>query len=323
MTSARRLTAGLVAIALGGSAHAISSGAGTSAGQFLQIGQGAARASALGGAYVALAEGSEAMTWNPAGLALAQQRELGFSYLRYIQNFTSPIYMAYAHPTGRVTWGANFGYVSDDGFDVRDANGVPLQNTNVNYRAGFGAIGLARSFWYERLFLGGTIRETSETIAGSQNTALMADLGAIAKPNNTVSLGFSLQNLGTNETNAPRIMRLGGALRVNDFMTTAVELSNASDAGTQVGIGGEFQLPEEYLDIGQLTLRIGYRTVDSYGQSFDGTLKTLKLDQSSGLSFGLGIYTSQAFGYGISLDYAFIPMGALGTADQIAAKVKF
>lgn len=304
-------------------AAAIDSAAGTSGAQFLKVGQGSARAMALGGAYVALAEGSDAMTWNPAGLAATQQREFAFSYLRGVQGLDSPIYLGYAQPLGRTTWGANFGYMNDSGFDIRDANGVPQQNSNVNVRDGYGAVGLARSFWYEKLFIGGSVRSIHEDVAGSSHDTLAADFGAIFKPTSNLSLGFALQNFGASASDVARVTRGGAALRLNDFVTISGELSKPTDDGTQLSVGGEFQLPEEYLDFGQLTMRVGYKNVDSYGQSFDGTLKNIKLDQTSGLSFGFGVYTSQAFGYGLSLDYAFVPYGALGTVDQIAFKLKF
>jgi hypothetical protein len=308
---------------IGSASWAIDSGAGTSGAQFLKMGQGSARAMAMGGAYTALAEGSDAMTWNPAGLAATQQREFAFSYLRHVQGVDAPVYLGYAHPMGRTTVGANFGYLSDTGFDARDANGVPLQNANLNVRDGYGAIGLARSFWYEKLFVGASVRSIHENIAGVASDTLAGDFGLILKPTSILSLGFSLQNFGASSADVARITRGGVALRVNDFMTLAGEINKATDNGAQLSIGGEFQLPEEYLDFGQLTMRVGYRSVDSYGQSFDGTLKALKLDQSSGLSFGFGVYTSQAFGYGLALDYAFVPYGALGTVDQIAIKLKF
>ena len=306
-------------------ARAIDSSAGTSGAQFLQIGQGSARAEALGGAYVALAEGSDAMTWNPAGLAVTQQREFAFSYMRYVQGLNSPVYLGYAQPMGRTTWGGNFGYMSDSlsGGDVRDANGVPQQASNVNVRDGYAAIGLARSFWYEKLFVGASLRGISENLAGSDHNTLAMDFGVLLKPTNALSLGFALQNFGASTTDVARITRGGAALRLNDFVTLSGEISEASDSGAQFAVGGEFQLPEEYLDIGQLTMRIGYKNVDSYGQSFSSTLKTLYVDQTSGISFGFGVYTSQAFGYGLSLDYAFVPYGALGIVDQISFKVKF
>lgn len=306
-------------------ARATDSNAGTSGAQFLKLGQGSARAQALGGAYVALAEGSDAMTWNPAGLADTQQREVAFSYFRGVQGLDSPIYLGYAQPMGRTTWGGNFGYMTDSlgNGDVRDANGVPQQASNVNVRDGYGAIGLARSFWYEKLFLGASVRGISENIAGSGHSTLAMDFGAILKPTNALSLGFAVQNFGASSADVARVTRGGAALRLNDFVTITGELSGATDSGAQIAMGGEFQLPEEYLDFGQLTMRIGYKNVDSYGQSFSSTLKTLKVDQTSGISFGFGVYTSQAFGYGLSLDYAFVPYGALGTVDQISFKVKF
>lgn len=305
------------------SSHAADSNAGTSGANFLKIGQGSARAMSLGGAYVALAEGSDAMAWNPAGLAVTQQRELGFSYLRYVQEVDSPLYLAYAHPMGRTTWGANLSYISVSGFDVRDANGVPQAGQEVGVRDGLMSIGIARSFWYEKLFLGSSLRVVHEDIAGSIKDTVVGDFGAILKPNPTLSLGFAVQNFGTGAANVARITRAGAGLRLGDFVTVGLELSKASDSGARVGMGGEFQLPEEYLDVGQLSFRVGYRNSDNLGQSSDETLKSLRLDRSSSLSFGFGLYTSQAFGYGVSLDYAFVPYGALGTVDQISVKMKF
>ena len=305
------------------SARAADPSVGTSGANFLKIGQGSARAMALGGAYVALAEGADAMAWNPAGLAVTQQRELGFSYLRYIQGVDSPLYLAYAHPMGRTTWGTNLSYISVSGFDVRDANGVPQPSTEVGVRDGLMSIGIARSFWYEKLFLGGSLRVVHEDIAGAVKDTVVGDVGAILKPNPTLSLGFAMQNFGAGIVNVPRITRAGAGVRIGDFMTVGLELSKASDSGARLGLGGEFQLPEEYLDVGQLTFRLGYRNSDNLGQSDDSTLKTLRMDRASNLSFGFGMYTSQAFGYGVSLDYAFVPYGALGTVDQISVKLKF
>lgn len=313
----------LMVLLAASSARAADSNVGTSGANFLKIGQGSARAMALGGAYVALAEGSDAMAWNPAGLAVTQQRELGFSYLRYIQGVDSPLYLAYAHPMGRTTWGANLSYISVDGFDVRDANGVPQNGTEVGVRDGLMSIGIARSFWYEKLFLGSSLRVVHEDIAGSVKDTVVGDVGAILKPNPTLSLGFSIQNFGAGTSNVARITRGGAGVRLGDFVTVGLELSKASDSGARIGVGGEFQLPEEYLDVGQLSFRIGYRNTDNLGQSNDATLKSLRMDRASNLSFGFGMYTSQAFGYGVSLDYAFVPYGALGTVDQISVKLKF
>lgn len=304
-------------------ARAADSNAGVSGANFLKIGQGSARAMSLGGAYVAIAEGSDAMAWNPAGLAVTQQREFAFSYLRYVQDVDSPLYLAYAHPMGRTTWGANLSYINVSGFDVRDANGVPQPGSDVGVRNGLMSLGIARSFWYEKLFLGASARVVHEDIASSIKDTVVGDVGAILKPNPTLSLGFAIQNFGAGSVNVARITRAGAGLRLGDFVTVGLELNKATDSGARIGLGAEFQLPEEYLDVGQLSFRIGYRNSDSLGQNYDETLRSLRLDRTSNLSFGFGMYTSQAFGYGVSLDYAFVPYGALGTVDQISLKLKF
>jgi hypothetical protein len=302
---------------------AIDPAAGTGGAAFLKLGQGSARAMALGRAYVAIAEGSDSLTWNPAGLAVTQQKELAYSYLRYVQNVSSPLYMAYAHPMGRTVWGANIAYLRADTFDVRDANGVPQSNSSIRVNDGFSTLGLGRSFWYEKLFLGGALRIIHEDNAGNLHNTLVGDVGALVKPNNVLSLGFAVQNFGSNVGNVASTVRGGAGIRAGDLITLSLEVNKAADSGPRVGIGAEFLVPEEYLEYGQLIFRVGYYNQDDLGQSFNGQLKTLHLDQTSGITFGFGLFTSQAFGYGLSLDYAFVPFGALGTVDQLALKIKF
>jgi hypothetical protein len=302
---------------------AAASEVGTGGAQFMKLQQGSARAMALGQAYVALAEGCDALAWNPGGLAATQQREAVYAYMRHVQDLDSPLYLAYAHPMGRTVWAANIAYLSASGFDVRDASGVKQPDANATVRDGFGTIGVARSFWYEKLFFGGAMRVVHEDIAGSIHDTVVGDIGAIYKPTSMLSLGLAVQNFGANRENVAAITRGGAAVRLNDFFNISVELSKAADSSTRLGIGGEFQLPEQYLDVGQVTFRAGYYGADNMGESLSGTVKDLRLERTSNLTFGFGLFTSRAFGYGVALDYAFVPFGALGTVDQISLKVKF
>lgn len=316
-------TATLIVLLCAGRAWAVDASAGSSGGSFLKIGQGSARAMALGRSYVALAEGSDAMTWNPAGLGVTQQKEVAYSFLRYVEDVSSPLYMAYAHPMGRTVFGANLSYMTVSGLDVRDDLGRPKDSDTAQVRNGSGAVGIARSFWYEKLFLGVSARLIHEDNAGSVHDTLAGDIGAIFKPNNTVSLGFSSQNIGAGKANASQVTRGGVGVKWGDFLTTSVELNKESDNAPRVGLGAEFQLPEEYLEFGQLAFRVGYFNADNLGQNYSSTLKGFQLDRSNGFSFGFGMYTSRAFGYGLSIDYAVVPSGALGTVDQMSVKLKF
>jgi len=305
-------------------ARAQNSSAGTGGASFLNLGLGDTRAMAMGRAGVAIAEGTDSLVWNPAGLGLTQTKEISYSFLRYVQGINAPLYLAYAHPLGRTVLGANVAYLGVGGFDARDANGVPITGDNVRVQDGFATFSAARSFLYEKLFLGGSLKGVSENNAGASNNNLVVDLGALFKPAANLSLGMSWQNLGGSQQDVAKVFRMGGAVRFFDMLNTSLELSKPSDNGWQAGIGGEFTLPEELLSVGQISFRIGYFTTGNQGTILPQDRNFLfPLVGAQGMTFGLGLFTSQAFGYGIGLDYAMVPLGALGTSDHLTLKVKF
>lgn len=305
-------------------ASAIDETSGTGGAPFMKMGFGSARATSLGRAYTAIAEGTESMSWNPAGLALTQQREASYSYMRYIQGVDAPLYLAYAHPLGRTVFGANIAYMSLEGFDVRDSNGVPLDATGVQVRNGFGTFSIARSFWYEKVFLGGSLKAVMEDDAGNRQSNMVGDFGVILKPNQTISFGFSTQNFGSNQAQVSRVTRTGFGLRVLELLQVSMDVHKHSDSAARLGLGMEFTLPEDLIEIGQIALRFGYQNIDDQGKILEQDRHMFHpLVGAQGLSFGLGVYSTQAFGYGIGFDYALVPMGALGTVDQLTIKVKF
>ncbi|PCI40554.1 MAG: hypothetical protein COB53_00755 [Elusimicrobia bacterium] len=304
--------------------HAQDAAAGTSGASFMKIGIGSPRALAMGRAYVALAEGSEAMTWNPAGLALTQQREFAYSYLRYIQEIDSPVFMAYAHPLGRTVFGANLGYITIDGFEVRDGNGVPLNGTEARVQNGFFTLSAARSFWYEKLFFGASLKAIHEDNDGTIHDTIVGDFGALLKPNSYVTFGFATQNFGSGNSRVASVTRGGASVRLFELLTISMELSNASDSSARLGLGAEFMLPEDLLQVGQVYLRVGFHSTDDLGRVLEDDRSGLyPLVGSPKLSFGVGLFTAQAFGYGIAFDYALVSLGSLGTADMLSLKMKF
>jgi hypothetical protein len=77
--------------------------AGTTSMQFLSV-MPCARATALGDAYSVAATGAEALFWNPAGLAWAENQQVSLTYIAWI--FDSKLYdLGYAMPLG------NFGNI--------------------------------------------------------------------------------------------------------------------------------------------------------------------------------------------------------------------
>jgi len=307
-----------------GASLAIDPAAGTGGAAFMRLGMGSARAMALGRSFVAAAEGTDALIWNPAGLGLTQQREMGYSYLRYIQDVDAPLYMAYAHPLGRTVWGANLAYMSLEGFDARDSQGLPLSDQDIRVQNGFATLSMARSFWYEKVFLGLSVKGVHEDNDGSRRDTMVGDFGVILKPGNNVSFGFATQNFGASQSQVGRVTRIGAAGRVVELLQLSLEVAKPSDNNSKVGLGAEFTLPEDFLEVGQVTLRAGFQSVDQHGAvSVEERHFLHPLVGAEGLTFGIGIYSSQAFGYGISFDYAMVSMGTLGTVDQLSLKMRF
>lgn len=303
-------------------ARAIDPNAGTSAGTFLKLGTGNPRALALGRAYVALAEGVDALTWNPAGIATAEQRTIAYSKQSWFQDYGGN-YFGYVQPVGRTVWGANFAYMSVTGFDARDENGIPLDGSNIIVRDSFATIAVARSFFLEKFNIGAAVRGVREDNAGTSYQNIVGDVGVLFKPNPRFSLGGALQNFFGNKASVVQTERVGAAFSPNSFFTFSGEVSKDSDNSARPGLGIEFTLPQEVLEVGSFSLRVGFFNQDNPGQSFDESLKKLGLDHASGVSFGCGLYSSHILGYGLGLDYSFVPYGALGSANQISLKLSF
>jgi hypothetical protein len=111
--------------------------AGTTSMQFLKV-MPCARATALGDAYSAVASGAEALYWNPAGLAWAENQEFSFSYVNWI--FDLKMYdLAYALPMGNLgNFGLQLRYVDYGSFDesVTSSSQVFYPNQDRPYLTG-------------------------------------------------------------------------------------------------------------------------------------------------------------------------------------------
>lgn len=311
-----------MAAGLAAPARAIDASAGTGGASFMKIGTGNPRAQALGNAYVALAEGVDALTWNPAGIAVAQQRAIVYSNQSWLQGYGGH-YIGYVQPTGRTVWGANLASLSVDGFEARDSQGIPVDNSNIVARDAFATVGLARSFFLERFFLGGAVRGIQEDDAGTKYQSVVGDLGVLFRPSPRFALGAAVQNVFGDKTNVAQTQRYGAAFTPSSFLTVSLEVSKESDNQARVGAGLEISLPQELLSVGEFSLRLGMFNQDNSGPGTDETLKHLGLDKTNGFSFGVGLYSPQILGYGVGLDYSLVPFGALGVANQIAVKLTF
>jgi hypothetical protein len=296
---------------------------GTEGAVFLKIPTGSPRVQALGNCGVSLAEGAEAMSINPAGIAASQMREVSFSYLSWFQDYGGQ-YLGYVHPIGQSVVGVNGAYYGVKNFDVRDQNGIPQYDADIKVRNSYVAVTLAKSFFLEKFLVGVSAKEVMEDNYVKRYQNLVFDAGAVMKFSRKLSLGWSGQNFSGKAKEVVKVQRLGLAYSFNPFLTVALEQKSYSDSGMKSGGGVEFNIPEEVLQVGRVSFRAGYTAGDDHGQNMDDkTLDTLGMKETSGWAFGIGIFSTQALGYGVGLDFTMAPYGALGKATQLSLKFQF
>lgn len=327
MKLSKLIIAGLLVGVLGTNALAsIHKNAGTSAAAFLKIDAGTPRAQALGNAFVSVADGPEALFWNPAGAASATTREVQFTYLDYLQGYKSRT-LAYLQPIGKTIIGLTVNYMDMKNFDFRDWQGRPNPEVGIPVQNFVGSLSIARGFFNQRLQLGGTAKYVSERLDngnGGHNyyDNVGFDAGAKLRMVNWLGFGLAVVNLGDKDE-MPRGLRAGADLNTRYFTISGEYMKYRDDRG-RYGVGLEVHIPEDLLQVARFDLRVGYYTRDNTGVNTDDKwVKKIGLEETSRVSFGFGIYSAELFGYGASIDYAVTPFGALGTSQQIAIALQF
>ncbi len=323
MDMKKTILAAAAVMALAAAARAADTKIGTEGAAFMKIPTGSPRAQAMGNTGVSLVDGGEAMNINPAGIASAQMREFSFSYLSWIQEYSGQ-YLSYVHPIGQSVIGVNLAYYDISGFDVRDSEGKPQYGADVKVRNGYASLTLAKGFFLEKFLVGVSAKEVLEDNYESEQKNLVFDMGVVLRLGRKLSLGWAGQNFSGKAHQVVKVQRLGGAYAFNPFLTMTLEQKTYSDRKGKLGGGVEISLPEELLQVGRVAFRAGYTPADNYGKNMtDKTLDSLGLNDVAGWSFGVGLYSAQALGYGMGFDYTLAPYGALGKASQMALKFQF
>lgn len=230
-----------------------------------------ARALALGGAYVAVAEGPTAAAWNPAGLAFGERKKIVFFYTSPFVEGNRYTFAGYQHPfLGLGTFGFGNSRYGVDGIDKYDAGGAALGT--------FSSVQNEWIFSYALppmgpLALGASVKAETHSIDGHRATGIGADLGAIVRAEGSpetflsgrnVAFGCAVQNalrptlaLAEGEDRHPMLLRAGLAYRIplargsGNLLTLLGGVDLGAESGSRARAGAEC-----VLDNG-LSLRIG------------------------------------------------------------------
>lgn len=300
----KKVFAVLAVLALGSNLFA--AGVGTTGAQFLKIIPGA-KPMGMGGAYGAVAGDLNSITYNPAGMAGAEEKEFSATYIQHFEGVSAGM-IAGIFPLDSGVLGAGINSLSVAGIDRTE--------TDETVSGTFGASDMMLTLAYAKkdllldgLCCGANLKIISEKLDTKPASAAAIDLACLLPLGDKFAVGLNLQNIGTTvkyvEEADPLPMNLKAAVsyKANDKLLAACDIDlGLTDQVTYVSLGGQFMLNELF------ALRAGYRL------GYD----TASLGSIVGLTLGVGMNTSK-FG----IDIAIVPFGDLGNAMRLSLGMKF
>lgn len=277
----RRLLASILSLLATPALLLAGEGAGTTGFRFLSLGAGA-RAEALGTAATAIAEGADALSWNPALLARLRGPTAAASGFNWLEDVTVAN-AAGSIPLGK--WGVlGVGFRSLRVSDFGNVAGEPeIGQSDQAFAAGLGRRVVPS------LDAGVALKVVRSSLAGEKATGWAADLGVSYQYVEGWNLAGALRNVG------PAFGYVDGA---EDRLPTQAafglgatlgELKVDSEVVWENGPGWFGVLGAEYLLFHRIALRAGSRLMDAS----DGAVEPW--------SAGVGLKLPS----GLELDYAF------------------
>ena len=293
-----------VVLAAQGAGSLWASGAGTTGADILNIGVGA-RAIAMGEAYIALADDASSLYWNPAGLALMQERQASFMYSQQLEG------LAYQNarigiPLENGAIGGSLSYLSYGQIDGFDQFGNSIGNQKAY--SGVGTLGAA---WLGNQWsVGVNAKGIQETLADESASTFAFDFGTTViypKPvlGGTIRAAAVVQNVGSGmkflqQTDPlPMKLKLGlAAVQMMDHhLNLTFDITKPNDGNATYQGGAEYWLGEH------LALRTGYAVNQLEGM---------------GVRAGIGLRLKS-----LSFDYAYAGFGELGITHRYEISFRF
>lgn len=279
--------------------------AGTTTAQFLKLGAGV-RASGMGDAFVGISDDSTAVYWNPAGLCQIKNQSFSVMHAVWFEDISYD-WASYAYNMKNLGFiGFGIQYLSYGDIKEIDNTGSDKGTFNPNDTAA--TISYAKDIC--NFNLGCSFKYISSKIK-ENFSAFAFDFGMMHKIlNNKLSLGLSIQNMGTkmkfnnNEDSLPFNIKLGSAYFINSNLILVLDLNAPIDNEINFCSGTEYKYKVN--NSINFSGRLGYTT------------KTKDTGGLNGITTGLGINYNT-----YQLDYAFVPYGDLGNTHRISFSLQF
>ncbi len=312
---------------------------GTTAGSFLSISEGA-KATAMGSAFVAVADDRSAFFWNPAGLAKIDGVGVIFDHTSWIADVAYNYVAASYNLGGMGTVGFSFlsssyGDMKVTTVDAPNGTGQIFTASDIAFSLGYAinltdnfAIGfnpkiIYQSIWeanavgfamdlgvqyrtpFDGIMLGMSISNFGTKMQMQGNTTLVTyDPDLTSTGNN----GKIPANLSTDYWSLPLNFRVGLAYSPvsteNNKLTIAVDALHPSDNYESVNIGGEYV----FHDI--IAIRGGYKSL-------------FLQDSEESFALGFGLKQILLGNIAVRLDYAYQNFGRLNNIQKFTLGINF
>jgi hypothetical protein len=287
--------------------YAVGKKAGTSGAQFLKIGAGA-RPTAMGDAFVGIADDVNAVYYNPAGLGFMDRPEFTAMHTQYFQGLDYD-YGAFAQPLKMGTLAISAATLKTDAITRRGADESAL-GTFENQDAAY-ALSYGRKFG-DTLAGGVTARWVRESIDSTSAQTWSTDWGIHKRfEGRPFTLGLAVRHLGKkitfNEEGDPLPLTIDGGAGMDllqNRLKLGLDVRHVRDTGLKYGLGAEWH--QSLRDKYRYAVRAGYNSANTDAGG------------ATGISLGAGV------GFrALDLDFAWIPFGNLGNTFRYAAHLKF
>ncbi len=284
---------------------------GTIGGQFLKIGVGA-RATAMGSAFVSVANDASAIYWNPAGVARIQKNVISLNHTAWIADI-SLTQAAYVFHIGFFpgTFAVNARSLYMDSQPIRtvfrpDGEGKNFDNGDIAF-----GVTYARSLT-DKFSVGLSGNYVQSTLATYSSSAYVFDFGTLYDTGyRSLKIGMSIQNLGSDmkfiedTVKMPTVFRVGMSMNLyedsNNRILSAAEFSHPPDNNERANWGIEYGFKEFFF------ARAGY-------------LFRYDLERYSA---GVGFKIPSSINSEATVDYSYTGMTNLGGVHRVSIDFRF
>lgn len=313
---------------------------GTTAAPFLNIGVGA-RAIAMGGAYVSMANDATAMFWNPGAMALVTNHEAVFNHSEWIAdiNFDYAGIVIALGAIGNV--GLNATFLTMD--EMERTTTLYPEGTGQKFNAGSYAMGVtyARSLT-DRFSIGFNVKYIHEYILNSSASGIALDIGTVFITQfRGLRIGANISNFGTKMQMEGRDvlvqhdidpLRAGSNERINaDLATGRFDLPLHLRVGISYDLLQDVERNELWLAVDAVhpsdnveSVNVGAEYVFNDMFAFRGGYAALfSKDSEQGMTLGAGLKYTIIGNFGLKLDYAYESFGRFNNIQKFTIALAF